>query len=107
MGLIRDNSHGKKVESVEYEDMNGKAEAVLNKIADDVKKLWPIEDIGIVHRIGKLKVGDVNFLVAIAAAHRGEGFEACRFVVDSFKQQLPTKKTETYADGTTLVGGKD
>jgi molybdopterin synthase catalytic subunit len=60
-----------------------------------------------VHRVGKLNVGDINFLVAIAAAHRGEGFEACKYVVDQFKARLPTRKIETYTDNTTLVGDKD
>jgi molybdopterin synthase catalytic subunit len=107
IGLIRDNSHGKIVKSVEYIDIAGNAVNVLSEIADEVKARWRIEDIGIVHRIGKLRVGDINFLVAIAAGHREEGFEACRFVVDSFKERLPTRKTETYTDSTTLVGGKD
>jgi molybdopterin synthase catalytic subunit len=107
VGLIRDNSHGKPVRSVEYEDISGKAEDVLRKIADEVKQKWQIEDVGIVHRVGKLNVGDINFLVAIAAAHRGEGFEACKYVVDQFKVRLPTRKIETYTDNTTLVGDKD
>jgi len=106
VGLIRDNSHGKRVRSVEYEDVAAHAADVLSDIADDVKRRWQIEDIGIVHRTGKLKIGDVNFMVAVAAAHRGEGFAACQYVVDQFKDRLPTRKTETYTDGTTAVEGK-
>ena len=88
VGLIRDVSHGKPVLSVEYEDAAG---------------MWHLENLAICHRIGKLKVGDINLVIAVATAHRSEGFEACQYVIDQFKQRLPTRKTETYRDGTTLV----
>jgi molybdopterin synthase catalytic subunit len=50
-----------------------------------------------------LKVGDINLVVAVAAGHRGEGFAACRYIIDRFKQRLPTAKTETYTDGSAVV----
>jgi len=53
--------------------------------------------------VGNLKVGDINFMVAVASAHRREGFAACAYAVDRFKEILPTKKTETYTDGSTSV----
>ena len=62
-----------------------------------------MENVAICHRIGKLKVGDINLVVAVAAAHRGEGFAACQYAIDRFKQQLPTQKTETYQDGGTYA----
>jgi molybdopterin synthase catalytic subunit len=98
VGLIRDNSKGKLVEAVEYEDANGKAEDGLRAIAAEIEQKWPVNNVAISHRIGKLQVGEVNFLVAIAAAHREEGFAACQYAVDRFKEQLPTKKTETYLE---------
>jgi molybdopterin synthase catalytic subunit len=48
-----------------------------------------------------LKVGDINLVIAVAAAHRGEGFQACQYGVDQFKKRLPTVKLETYTDGST------
>lgn len=103
VGLIRDKSHGKPVLSVEYTDAEGKAEDGLQKIAEEIKQKFPVESVAIYHRIGVLKVGDINFLVAIGAAHRGEGFEASQYAVDRFKESLPTAKKETYADGSVLV----
>jgi molybdopterin synthase catalytic subunit len=103
VGLIRDDSHGKPVLSVEYKDSEGTAEKGLGQIADEIRQKWPVNNIAICHRIGKLKVGDINFLVAIAAAHREEGLAACRYAVDRFKELMPTKKTETYLDGSTSV----
>ena len=105
VGLIRDNSHGKKVISVEYKDKDAKAVAGLRKIAEEAKQKWQVENIAFTHRIGKLKVGDVNLVVAVAAGHRGEGFAACQYLIDRFKESLPTHKIETYQDGTTLDGG--
>lgn len=105
VGQIRDTSEGKPVLSVEYQDYHNNAVDTLKQIAEEARGKWPIENISICHRIGKLKVGDFNLVVAIAAAHRGEGFTACQYVIDQFKKRLPTRKTETYRDGS--VPGKD
>lgn len=99
VGLIRDYSRGKPVLSVEYEDTEGKAEDRLREIASEIKQKWPVSNIAIYHRVGKLKVGDVNLVVAIASAHRREGFAACQYAINQFKRELPTKKRETYKDG--------
>ena len=103
IGLIRNYSRGKPVLSVEYEDVGGKAEKRLQEIAGEIEQKWPINNVAICHRIGKLKVGDINLVVAIAAAHREEGFAACQYAIDQFKQQLPTHKKETYQDGSVWV----
>ncbi len=100
IGLIRNTSRGKPVLSVEYSDADGTAEAKLQDIVDAAKDKWPINDMAFVHRIGKLKVGDNNVVVAIATAHRQEGFAACQYAIDQFKEELPTHKKETYLDGT-------
>jgi molybdopterin synthase catalytic subunit len=96
VGLIRNYSQGKAVLAVEYEDSERNAEAMLQEIARDAGERWQIENIAISHRVGKLRVGDINLVVAIASAHRVEGLAACQYVIDRFKERLPTKKTETY-----------
>jgi molybdopterin synthase catalytic subunit len=106
VGLIRKYSQGKPVVSVEYEDTQGTAKDRLGEIASEIRQKWPVENIAICHRIGKLKVGDINFLVAVAAAHRQEGFAACQYAVDRFKEIMPTKKKETYTDGSFQVEGE-
>ena len=103
VGLIRDLSQGKTVLSVEYQDVKGNAEATLQEIASEARQKWQIENIAISHRIGKLEVGDINLVVAIASAHRGEGFAASQYVIDQFKKRLPTKKVETYQDGSVQI----
>ena len=99
IGLIRDYSEGKPVLSVEYRDPNEEAKAQLQKIANEAKQRWQINNMAISHRIGKLSVGEINLVIAVASAHRNEGFNACQYAVDQFKQRLPTKKKETYQDG--------
>jgi molybdopterin synthase catalytic subunit len=100
IGLIRDNSKDKNVVSVEYTDADGKAKAKLEKIVEAAGEKWPINDMAIVHRVGKLNVGDNNVIIAVSAGHRQEGFAACQFAIDKFKEELPTAKKETYTDGT-------
>lgn len=104
VGLIRDHSRGKQVQSVTYEDVSGRAEKRLREIADDIKRKWTVDNVAIYHRVGRLNVGDINLVVAIAAAHRAEGFAACQYAIDQFKQELPTSKKETYLDGSIWEG---
>ena len=106
VGLIRNNSQGKAVLSVEYEDSKGNAENTLREIGQEARQRWQIENIAICHRVGKLKVGEINLVVAIASAHRREGFAACQYVIDQFKERLPTKKTETYQDGSVMTDNR-
>ena len=106
IGLIREHSRGKPTFSVEYEDVQGTAEGKLRKIADELRQKWQLNNIVICHRIGKLKVGDINLVVAVAAAHRQDGFAACQYAIDQFKQRLPTSKKETYKDGSIWVEGE-
>jgi len=103
IGLIRDYSQGKPVLSEEYQDSNGNAESVLQEIAKEAKYRCQIENIAMSHRIGKLRVGEINLVVAVASAHRSEGFTACQYAIDQFKQRLPTRKMEAYQDGSVRV----
>ena len=104
VGLIRDTSYGKQVASVEYSDADGTAEDGLRWIAAELKQTWELNEVSIYHRIGTLNVGDLNLVIAISSAHRGEAFAACQRAVDLFKEKLPTSKVETYMDGSTKSG---
>ncbi|MFC1940901.1 molybdenum cofactor biosynthesis protein MoaE [Chloroflexota bacterium] len=99
IGFIREYSRGKQILSVEYQDAKGTAENSLREIASEVRQKWPVENIAICHRVGRLKVGDINLVIAVASAHRQEGFAACQYAIDRFKQKLPTRKKETCQDG--------
>jgi molybdopterin synthase catalytic subunit len=104
VGLIRDMSRGKSVLSVEYKDSDGTAADKLREIAEEIMRKWSVDNVAIYHRVGVLQVGDINLIVAIASAHRTEGFAASQYAIDRFKEQLPTSKKETYVDGSTWTG---
>jgi len=106
IGLIRQYSQGKQVLSVEYSDSEGKAEGRLEEIESKTRQKWQLSNMAICHRIGKLNVGDINLVVAVASAHRQEGFLACQYAIDQFKLKIPTSKKETYQDGSTRSEGK-
>ncbi len=100
VGLIRDSSHGQPVRSVEYRDTDGQAEARLKKLAEELLEKFSINNLVLCHRVGELKVGDINIIFAFACGHRQECFAACSYAVDRFKEAMPTAKKETYLDGT-------
>lgn len=101
VGLIRNTSHDKPVRSVEYQDVTGEAEKRLLALAEDIKSRFPVNNLAMCHRVGKLKVGDINLVFAFACGHRQEAFAACSYAIDKFKDTLPTHKLETYEDGST------
>jgi molybdopterin synthase catalytic subunit len=100
VGLIRDNSHEKQVLSVEYRDPDDQSENKLKLLAEDIRKKYPVNNLAMCHRIGTLNVGDINIVFAFACGHRQEGFAACAYAVDRFKDNMPTLKKETYKNGT-------
>ena len=106
IGLIREQSRDKQVLSVEYKDARGTAEDSLRQIASEVRQKWQLNNIAICHRVGRLNVGDINLVIAVASAHRQEAFAACQYAIDRFKQIMPTHKTETYKDGSIWIEGE-
>jgi len=100
IGFIRDFSQGKPVLCVEYTDATGNAENELRDFVIDAELKYSVNAIALSHRTGKMNVGDINLVIAVASSHREDGFKACKYVVDRFKQKLPTEKIETYLDDT-------
>ena len=106
VGLIRADNRSRSVASVEYRD-TGIAVAVLKRLASAAQERWPGVMVAISHRVGLLRVGEINLVVAVGAAHRGEGLAACGYLIDRFKEELPTAKRETYLDGEVYPGVAD
>lgn len=91
LGTIR-NDHG--IEGLLYESYPEMALKVLESIAAEAKKRWPIETVSVVHRIGWIPVGEEAVVVAVSSPHRSEAFEACRYVIDTLKHEAPIWKVE-------------
>jgi molybdopterin synthase catalytic subunit len=106
-GLVRDNNLGRQVRYLEYEAYPEMAEAKLRQVVAEARERWPaIRGVAVVHRTGRLEIGEMVVLVAIGAAHRGDGaFEAARYVIDRTKEIVPLWKKEVWADGEEWIEG--
>jgi len=105
LGQTRDHARGEKVVGLEYEAYENLALKQMEKIAVEARQRWPIRAMAIVHRTGYLKVGEISVAIAVACAHRGEAFEACRFAIDTLKKTVPIWKKEFRPDGSFWVEG--
>lgn len=106
VGTIRNHNDGKKVTALEYESYRRMAERRIKDLEQEVRKKWPIKEMVMVHREGKLKVGEVSVAVAVSSEHRAEAFEAARFAIDQIKETVPIWKRETLGSGKRVwVGG--
>jgi molybdopterin synthase catalytic subunit len=97
-GLVRDTDGGRRVTALEYV-AHPDAEAALQRVADAVAADFPVRALAAVHRTGLLEVGDVAVVVAAAAPHRAEAFEAARRLIDDLKATVPIWKRQVFADG--------
>lgn len=104
-GIVRDNSRGKRVRYLEYDAYPEMAEREMAAIAAEVARRWQTDHLAMVHRIGRLEIGECSVVVAVACAHRAEAFEACRYAIDTLKQTVPIWKKEVAEDGEEWVEG--
>lgn len=107
IGTTRDHANGRTVRSLAYEAHESMALKEVERIVDAARQRWTVENLSVVHRIGRVPVGEVSVVIAVSAPHRAEAFEACRFVIDRLKQTVPIWKKEEFADGTTEWSGLD
>ncbi|MBI2865977.1 MAG: molybdenum cofactor biosynthesis protein MoaE [Chloroflexi bacterium] len=107
VGLVRDHSEGRRVRYLEYEAYKEMAEAKLRQIVDEVRERWDLEDVSIVHRLGRLQVGEASLVIVVASPHRRPAFEACAYAVDRIKEVVPIWKKEVWEDGERWVGHED
>ncbi|MCJ7551645.1 MAG: molybdenum cofactor biosynthesis protein MoaE [Anaerolineae bacterium] len=100
VGVVRCETGGREVLYLEYEAYPEMAEQVLEQIADEVRSRWPeIRDVAIVHRVGRLEIGETAVVIALSAAHRAQLFDALHYTIDRVKEIAPIWKKEVWADG--------
>ena len=104
-GVVRDNARGKRVRHLEYDAYPEMAEQQMREIAAEVERRWATDHIAIVHRIGRLEIGECSVVVVVACPHRAEAFEACRYAIDTLKASVPIWKKEIAEDGEEWVEG--
>jgi len=100
LGTVRDLTGEHVTAFLEYEAYAAMAEKKLAEIEAEVRRRWPVGEIAIVHRLGRLEVGDVSVAVAVSCPHRGEAFDAGRYAIDTLKELVPIWKKENAPDGT-------
>jgi len=91
-GVVRGHEEGNAISAIDYEAFKPMVERQFHLIFDQVEKLWPIESIRLIHRIGVVKVNESSLWVEVIAPHRGEAFAACQFIIDEMKKTVPIWK---------------
>ncbi len=99
VGVVRNENGGRPVLRLEYEAYEEMALPLMAEIEAEVKVLWPVTEVRMVHRLGPMAIGEASVAVAVASPHRAEAFAACRYAIDTLKAKVPIWKKEFYADG--------
>ena len=104
-GVVREQTGGRRVKFLEYEAHAPMAEAKMREIAAAVRARWPgVTRVALVHRIGRLELGESSVMIAVSSPHRREAIEACHFAIDTLKETVPVWKKEYFEDGEVWVG---
>lgn len=105
LGVVRDNNLGREVDYLEYEAYPEMAVPAMQRIADEIRERWDAIGVAMVHRAGRLEIGEASVGIAVSAAHRAEAFEACRYAIDQLKETVPIWKKEVWTDGEEWIEG--
>jgi len=104
-GVVRNETGGRPVKFLEYEAHAPMAEVKMREIGESLRARWSgVKRVAMLHRIGRLEIGEASVLIAVSAAHRGDAFEACRYAIDTLKRTVPVWKKEHFEDGEVWVG---
>ena len=105
-GIVRDNTRGRKTLHLDYEAYREMALEQMKTLAGDAITKFGVRDVAMVHRLGRLVVGETSVLIVVASAHRGAAFDACRWLIDTLKKTVPIWKREQFVDGAVWADGE-
>ena len=105
-GIVRDNTRGRRTLFLDYEAYEEMAERQIAELAGQAVERFGVRGVTLVHRLGRLEIGETSVLIVVASAHRGAAFEACRWLIDTLKKTVPIWKKETFADGVVWADGE-
>jgi molybdopterin synthase catalytic subunit/molybdopterin converting factor small subunit len=105
-GIVRNNSCGRATLHLDYEAYEEMALAEMRRLAEESKEKFGVRQVVMVHRLGRLRIGETSVLIVVASAHRAQAFDACRWLIDTLKQIVPIWKKETFADGAVWAPGE-
>ena len=104
-GVVRDHSGDRRTDHLVYEAYPAMAEKKMAEIGEEIRERWEIGDLAILHRTGRLEIGEVSVLISVASPHRGDGFAACQYAIDRLKETVPIWKKEVTPEGEYWVEG--
>jgi molybdopterin synthase catalytic subunit/molybdopterin converting factor small subunit len=105
-GIVRDNTRGRQTLYLDYEAYEEMALKQMQALAERALVDFKIRDVAIVHRLGRLEIGETSVLIVVASAHRAPAFDACRWLIDSLKRSVPIWKKEYFQDGAVWADGE-
>ncbi|MGB2678661.1 MAG: molybdenum cofactor biosynthesis protein MoaE [Candidatus Acidiferrum sp.] len=105
-GFVRDESHGRATRYLEYEAYEPMALAKMREIGAQIHEKFAIHRVAMVHRLGRLEIGETSVFIAVSAPHRAAAFDACRFAIDVLKRTVPIWKKEYFQDGAVWADGE-
>lgn len=105
-GTVRNHSRGKRTLYLEYEAYEPMALAKMREIAAEARKQFSMDGMVMVHRLGRLEIGETSVCIVVSAAHRKAAFDACRFAIDTLKKTVPIWKKEYFDDGAVWAEGE-
>jgi molybdopterin synthase catalytic subunit len=104
LGVVRGFARGRRVDHLEYDAYPEMAIAKMRQIGDEIRARWPVDRIAIVHRVGRLGVGEASVAIAVASPHRHEALQACAYAIERLKEIVPIWKKEVWSDGAEWIG---
>jgi len=105
-GVVRNNSRGRQTLYLDYEAYEEMAARQMDALTREALSRFGVREVKLLHRLGRLMVGETSILIVVASAHRGAAFEACRWLIDTLKKTVPIWKKETFVDGAVWAAGE-
>ncbi len=105
-GIVRNQTRGRRTLYLMYEAYPEMALARMKQLAAEALAAYPVRDVALVHRLGRLEIGETSVFIAVASAHRAAAFDACRWLIDTLKQTVPIWKKEFFEDGAVWAQGE-
>jgi MoaE-MoaD fusion protein len=105
-GIVRDNTRGRKTLYLDYEAYEEMAVRQMEDLACQAIAQFKVRDVAMVHRLGRLEIGETSVLIVVASAHRGPAYDASRWLIDTLKRKVPIWKKEYFVDGAVWADGE-
>lgn len=105
-GIVRNNTRGRQTLFLDYEAYEEMALDQMRSLAAEALTKFGVRDVALLHRLGRLEVGETSVLIVVASAHRGAAFDACRWLIDTLKKTVPIWKKEHFIDGAVWAAGE-